>query len=87
MCAATGISIKTITALNSRREKGLLPETVDTIANFFGVTPEYIALGQKEKAPARTGEGSIIYDKFSQLDEADQAYILGQIDALLSKRQ
>lgn len=55
------------------------------IAEVLGSTPEYIEYGIK-KAPTLSGEDSIFADKFSQLDEADKAYISGQIDALLSKR-
>lgn len=61
-------------------------ETLEMIADFFNVNMSTL-IGEKEKAPTEIGEGSKVFEKFSQLDEAEKAYILGQIDALLSKRK
>lgn len=61
-------------------------KTLTKLCVYFGVSTDAL-LGIKKEAPTEIGEGSKVFEKFSQLDEADKAYILGQIDALLSKRK
>lgn len=60
-------------------------ENLEKAAEILRCSLEELMFGEKEKAPTLSGEDSIFADKFSQLDEADKAYISGQIDALLSK--
>lgn len=86
MCRRTGVPRGNLTDLCKGRQKSLATKNMIKIANYFNVSVEYLETGEKEKAPTLSGEDSIFADKFSQLDEADKAYISGQIDALLSKR-
>lgn len=76
------------TAANGWKD-GSIPSdaNIAKLAELFGITYEEFQDEIKKEAPTEIGEGSKVFEKFSQLDEADKAYISGQIDALLSKRK
>lgn len=57
------------------------------LAELFNITYEEFQEEIKKEASTVSDEGSKVFEKFNLLDEADKAYISGQIDALLSKRK
>ena len=79
-----GIS-RSAVAMYERGEREPDFRTLEKLAAILGVNMS--ALLGEEKAPAQNGEGSALSEKFNLLDDADKAYILGQIDALLSRRE
>lgn len=60
MCADLGMSKSFMTELRKGRAKSIKAETAQKIADYFGVTVEYL-LG-KENAPTRTGERAVSDD-------------------------
>lgn len=87
MCRRAGVPRGNLTDLCKGRQKSLSTKNMIKIANYFNVTVEYLETGEKKEAPTEIGEGLKVFEKFNQLGETDKAYILGQIDILLSKRK
>lgn len=56
LCTELGISKGLLTDLKAGRKKGISAVTANKIANYFGVSVDYLLTGEKEKAPAPEGE-------------------------------
>ena len=60
MSTDLGMSRSFMTELRKGRAKSITTQTAQKIADYFGVTLDYLLTGeQKEKAPAETGERAI----------------------------
>lgn len=58
MCNDLGISRGLMTDLKMGRKKGVSAETANKIANYFGVSVDYLLTGEeKENTPAESGKG------------------------------
>ena len=62
LCSDLGISRGTIGDLKAGRTKKLSSENVSKIANYFGVTTDYLLGEENKKAPTTTGERSVSDD-------------------------
>ena len=75
MCADTGISRGLLTDLKAGRKKTITTGTAQKIADYFGVSVDYL-LGntdQKEKAPIKKDEGFTDEDlKFALFDAPEE---------------
>lgn len=81
MCADVGISRSFITGLRKGRTKSITPETAEKIANYFGVSIDYLVTGksdnpeptQKEKAPVLDDEA---LDMMEQMHKRPELKVL-----------
>lgn len=86
MCRRANVPRGNLTDLYKGRQSGLSAKNLIKIANYFNVSAEYLTTGQKEKAPALSGEGSEFDAIFSQLSEQNKKIALAQIKALLDNQ-
>ena len=80
----TGISTSTISAWNKR---GTDPaaDTISTIADFFGVSTNYILTGQ-EKESLSINESEML-EVFKKFDEREQIKLIGKLEELYRQKQ
>ncbi len=80
----TGISTSTISAWNKR---GTDPaaNTISTIADFFGVSTNYLLTGQ-EKESLSVNECEML-EVFKKFDEREQIKLIGKLEELYRQKQ
>lgn len=87
LCTDLGMSRSFLTELRKGRTKGLNAETAKKIANYFGVSMEYLLTGVEEKAPAPKPDGRpdetkfddftyAFYNEFKELSQKDKDMLL-----------
>ena len=94
VCNDLGLSRGLMTDLKMGRKKGVSAETANRIANYFGVSVDYLLTGE-EKTPAESGERAISYDDFTyamqneaaELTEDDKALLLSMARQLNTARK
>ena len=59
LCSDLGISRGTLGDLKAGRTRSLSSENVSKIANYFGVSTDYLIGKENKKAPTETGERSV----------------------------
>ena len=63
LCSDLGISRGTLGDLKAGRTKKLSSENISKIANYFGVTTDYLLGKDNKKAPTENGERSVSDDE------------------------
>lgn len=96
VCADTGLSRGMMSDLKMGRTKELSAKNTKIIADYFGVTTDYLLTGEKtKKAPTPEGEREITFDDFTfamqneskDLTEADKQILLSMAKQLNDARK
>ena len=95
MCKESGASRASLTDLKMGRKQSLSAETLTKIANYFGVSVDYLLNGEKENPPAsREQKDDITFDDFTyamynesrELNEEEKQMLL-ELARLTKKRR
>ena len=96
VCADTGLSRGMMSDLKMGRTKELSAKNTKIIADYFGVTTDYLLTGEKtKKAPTQEGEREITLDDFTyamqneykNLTDADKQILLSMAKQLDDARK
>ena len=86
LCKDVEIRPSILTDLKMGRTTTLSTTNLNKIANYFSVSVDYLLNGEKEKAPALSGEDSEFDSIFSQLNAQNKKIALAQLKALLDNQ-
>lgn len=67
MCKESGASRASLTDLKMGRKQSLSAETLTKIANYFGVSVDYLLNGEKEKSPVRSEQENDIKEALTSM--------------------
>jgi len=86
LCAETGLSRGMLTDLKMGRTKELSAKNSRIIADYFGVSVDYLLTGeQKEKAPTPEGERELPFANYRDVLQEGGIRLLLDADAKVSK--
>ena len=93
MCNDLSLSRGLMTDLKMGRKNSISSATAMKIANYFGVTVEYLFGGDKQEKPATSDSGGLsdvdkqIMHVWSKLPEHQKKMLLAQIEGLLRMQE
>lgn len=88
LCRNISLSRSSLTELKSGRSKGISARNAQKIADYFGVTVDYLMTGEEKSSPTvvlTEGEQELL-DLFRLVPVEDQQMVLGMIRLALNKR-